>query len=129
MKRHSIKWPFVLLLFVVLGFTAAQGQRLEPSFRSYGESAPRFSSAPAGRLAGIGPSQRDYRFEGTLVGALVLGVAGAWIGNAACQNQPEPLASGSGPDCGRDALSVGLVGGVIGAGLGYLIGRGFPKHS
>ncbi len=70
----------------------------------------------------------DYRFEGTVVGALVLGALGGWIGSESCNNQPTPVASGAGSGCAGAALTVGFVGAVIGGGIGYLLGRGTPKY-
>ena len=72
-------------------------------------------------------TSRNYRFEGTVVGALLLGAAGAWVGNQACRNQPEPAGPGA-RDCARDTLSFGVVGGALGAGLGYLVGRTVPRR-
>ena len=70
----------------------------------------------------------DYRIEGTVVGSLLLGAFGAWIGSASCQSQPTPVGGSAGPDCTGATLTVGFVGTVLGGGLGYLLGRGTPKY-
>ena len=80
----------------------------------------------AGRVSILQRRSGDRRREGTVVGALLLGAIGYWIGHEVCAHQPEPLGT-NGRDCGSDALMVGLVGGGVGAGLGYLIGRGIDK--
>jgi hypothetical protein len=64
--------------------------------------------------------------EGAVVGALLLGAAGYWIGHEACTHQREPTGT-NGRDCGRDGVMVGVVVGAVGAGLGYLVGRGIDK--
>jgi len=73
--------------------------------------------------------RRDYRLEGLAVGGLLLGAVGVWIGSEACHNQPEPIGSGSGRSCTGDAAIVGLTGAVVGSGIGYLLGRGWPKRT
>lgn len=35
----------------------------------------------------------------------------------------------AGRSCTGDAAIVGLTGGVVGSGIGYLLGRGWPKRS
>ena len=82
-----------------------------------------FAAAPAASL------RRDYRLEGLAVGGVLLGAVGVWIGSAACHNQPEPLGSGSSRSCTGDAAIVGLTGAVVGSGIGYLLGRGWPKRT
>jgi len=73
--------------------------------------------------------RRDYRLEGLAVGGLLLGAVGVWIGSEACHNQPEPIGSGSGRSCTGDAAIVGLTGALVGSGIGYLLGRGWPKRT
>jgi hypothetical protein len=68
----------------------------------------------------------DYRLEGTAIGALFFGALGTWIGTEACRNQPTPIGSGSSSSC--SGVTVGLVGVVMGAGVGYMLGRITPKY-
>ncbi len=47
----------------------------------------------------LGPSRAnvgDHRFERMLIGALLLGGFGAWVGSESCHNQPEPVATNGG---------------------------------
>lgn len=71
--------------------------------------------------------QRDYRYEGLLVGGLVLGVAGAWAGSqisGGCVLSP-----GNSRDNDRvgSAVALGLLDAAVGGGLGSLVGRLSPK--
>jgi hypothetical protein len=107
-----------LTLFVSVPLSA---QRLAPDFASLRVQAPSSETSRA-RFG-------DYRVEGAAFGAIFLGVLGAWLGREACQGQPTPITTGGGGrSCTGDALTVGLVGGVVGGGLGYLLGRLTPKH-
>jgi hypothetical protein len=86
-------------------------------------AVPRTGAEPAPEVV----RQRDHRYEGLLVGGLVLGVAGAWAGSqisGGCALSP--------PDsCYNDrvgsAVALGLLGAAVGGGLGYLVGRLSPK--
>ncbi len=96
--------------------------RWEPSATS---TAPTKSwRTPERKSAAIG----DYRYEGLAFGGVVLGPLGTWMGSqlsAACPLEP-------GTPCGSDkveqAVTLGLVGAVVGGGLGYLVGRFSPKR-
>jgi hypothetical protein len=98
-------------------------QRLEAPLPSW---TPTITASLGTNSPSRGPGSRDYRFEGTLIGAAILGAVGYWVGHEACTNQPEPAGTG-GRDCGSDALLVALVGGAVGAGLGYILGRSISK--
>lgn len=70
----------------------------------------------------------DYRYEGLAIGGIPLAILGAYMGSrteSACPTVP-------GADCTRgsvgDAITLGLVGGAIGGGIGYVIGRLSPKE-
>jgi len=84
------------------------------------------TNAPASATAS---SRRDYRLEGLVVGGLVLGAVGAWIGAEVCHSGPQPVSAGSGESCTGDALVIGLAGAAVGGGIGYLLGRLTPKRS
>lgn len=62
--------------------------------------------------------------EGGLVGALVLGGLGVWLGNEICQNSDDTTAS-----CTGAVIGGGLGGGILGFLIGALIGGQIPKHS
>jgi len=70
----------------------------------------------------------DYRIEGMVMGSLLLGALGAWIGSASCHSQDTPVGAGAGPHCSGATLTVGFVGTVLGGTLGYLLGRGTAKY-
>src|SRR6266513_2375180 len=75
------------------------------------------------------PSRRervgDYRFEGSAIGALILGGLGTWIGTEACRNQPTPSGTG-GNSC--SGITVGLGSAVLGGAIGYVLGRITPTY-
>jgi hypothetical protein len=68
----------------------------------------------------------DYRLEGTVVGGVLLGAAGLWVGSIACGGAGIPEAPP--PSCTGRKLAVGAVGLAVGAGLGYLVGWALPKY-
>ena len=67
----------------------------------------------------------DYRLEGTVVGGVLLGAAGVWLG-ARCGGAGIPEAPPA--SCTSTSLEVGAVGLAVGAGLGYLLGWSLPKY-
>jgi len=109
--------------------SALQAQRLSELGSDWTFKVQSALSEPAPRLLVLSRAKvSDYRFEGTVVGALVLGAFGGWLGSESCNNQPTPVASGAGSGCTGATLTVGFVGAVIGGGIGYLLGRGIPKY-
>lgn len=68
----------------------------------------------------------DYRVEGTVVGGALLGALGLWIGGHGCGGAQIPEAPP--PSTTGCVLSVGAVGLVAGAGVGYLLGWSLPKY-
>jgi hypothetical protein len=62
--------------------------------------------------------------EGGLVGALVVGAFGAWLGNEVCHNADDLSES-----CTGAVIGGGLGGGILGFLIGALIGGQIPKHS
>jgi len=103
------------------------GQRVDAArWQSWSPTLRVSTNAPAPAAASL---RRDYRLEGLVVGGLVFGAVGAWIGAEACHNQPQPIGAGSGQSCTGDAVVVGLAGAAVGSGIGYLLGRLTPKQS
>ncbi len=85
------------------------------------------ASAPL-RLRSVQVPRGDYRYEGLAIGGIPLAAFGAYLGSqlrSACPTVP-------GADCRQgslgNAVTLGLVGGAIGGGVGYLIGRLSPKE-
>lgn len=111
-----------LLLALLAIPSVVSAQRLQPVMPRW--SGPILSGNPSAPAL-KGPSH-DYRIEGMIVGAAVLGGLGYWLGHAACEGQPDPTGS-SARNCTSDGLVVGLIGGALGAGLGYLAGRSITR--
>jgi len=113
--------PRLLIPALVLSVVApaASAQRLVVPFTSWESSVP---GAPPRSAPALDPESRDYRMQGAVVGGLLLGALGYWVGHEACTHQRQPTGT-SGRDCGSDELVVGVVAGVVGAGVGYMIGR------
>jgi hypothetical protein len=118
------------LLIEVFAAAPLSGQHASVPLEQW-ESSGSFL-APAPDRTGVEPDtvlapRRDYRYEGLLIGGLVLGVAGAWAGSqisGGCALSP-------GNSCYNDkvgtAVGLGLLSAVVGGGFGYLIGRLSPK--
>jgi hypothetical protein len=62
--------------------------------------------------------------EGGLVGALVVGAFGVWLGSEICHNADDVSES-----CTGAVIGGGLGGGILGFLIGALIGGQIPKHS
>ena len=118
--------PRLLVLALALSFASStvSAQRLAAPFTPWASSiggAAQPTGAPV-----LQTRSQDYRVEGAVVGSLFLGALGYWVGHEACTHQPQPTGP-NGRDCGSDGLVVGLVVGVVGAGLGYVVGRSIKK--
>jgi hypothetical protein len=70
----------------------------------------------------------DYRYEGLAIGGIPLAVLGAYMGSQMTSDCPTV----PGADCSHgnlgDAVTLGLIGGALGGGVGYVIGRLSPKE-
>ncbi len=115
----------VSLLALVPASLAAQ--RIDPARLRSWSPALRLSTNTA--VPAVASLRRDYRLEGLVVGGLVFGAVGTWIGAEACHNQRQPIGASSGQSCTGDAVVVGLAGAAMGSGIGYLLGRLTPKRS
>ena len=118
MKDRTIGFIMALLL----GPGVLSAQHLQPRIPQWSPTIIAQTRSPSLREG----ASADYRTEGMIVGAAILGGIGYWIGHAACEGQPTPLGT-NGRDCTSDGLVVGLVGGALGAGLGFLVGRSIRK--
>ncbi len=128
MRLHLVTFALVSLVGLVSA-SAPKAQRLSELGSDWTFKVQSGPSEPASRFLVVSRAKvGDYRFEGTVVGALVFGALGGWIGSESCNNQPTPVASGAGSGCAGATLTVGFVGAVIGGGIGYLLGRGTPKY-
>ena len=114
--------PRLLVLALVISVAAptASAQRQAAPFTPWAFSVA--ETAQPQRAPVLEEGSRDHRVEGTVIGALLLGALGYWVGHEACTHQRQPTGP-NGRDCGSDGLVVGLVGGVVGAGVGYVVGR------
>ena len=136
MKRAA---SLVAVSVALLGGTApADAQHAVASIATWRapELAPTTSTAaraplirdlrwPADSLVRVG----DYRWEGALVGAVLIGTLGAVLGAGikdACPTVP-------GADCDRgglgDALLVGGAGAAAGGLVGFVVGLASPKYA
>ena len=116
--------PRLLVLALGFGFTTApaSAQYLASPLKSWTASL----GVPQATRSVLQVRSGDYRVEGTVVGGLLLGALGYWVGHESCKTQPQPTGP-NGNDCGTNGLVVGAVGGVVGAGLGYLLGRSINR--
>ena len=100
-----------------------------------GLAAQRLAEMPATWAShsplGIGRDQpplvksRDYRWEGTVLGGVIVGASGFLLGSLFCA---DPAANGIPKSCGGAEVGIGAAGLVVGAGVGYLLGGSIPKH-
>lgn len=68
------------------------------------------------------PKAPDYRWEGLVIGAVVLGVSAAYLGSRLCQ-----LSDTGEPHCFRTTVELGLLGAFGGGIIGGVIGGMMPK--
>ena len=69
----------------------------------------------------------DYRWHGLAIGFVAFFALGAWIGNDACGSPNEPTSSDGGASPTECALMLGAIGGLLGAPIGFFIGKGMPR--
>src|SRR5512142_3083385 len=68
------------------------------------------------------PKAPDYRWEGLITGAIILGVGGAFLGSRLCQ-----LSDSTDKHCFRTTVELGLLGAFGGGIIGGVIGGMIPK--
>jgi len=100
-----------LVLLSVAGPLA--GQRLPTAYHRW---EPTLGASPPPAPALSGPA-RDYRWEGAGVGAVMLGLIGAMMGDGMCE----------GDHCFAPTVAFGLVGALVGGVTGGLVGSLIPK--
>lgn len=119
MRAHAA-WPVAYAMLIP---AAMQAQRLEPpavSFRA--TQALQATNAPELIQRG------NHGTEGALIGGVTFGVIGYWLAGKGCEIRTYP-ASSSFNTCntGTKLVFAGAIG-LVGAGLGYLVGTGYPKY-
>ena len=113
------------LLAVVVAMPLVAQHSLEP-FEEWEQSTfPGSADKPELGLFSMDepPAQRDYGYEGLLIGGVPLGTFGFILGNGltrSCPTVPEADCRSGGLG---DAVTLGLIGATVGGSLGYLIGR------
>jgi hypothetical protein len=70
------------------------------------------------------PKAPDHRWEGVVVGGVVLGLAGVVVASSFCDHDGQQQ-----DNCAYRVVGSGLVGAVIGTVVGGLIGGLIPKKS
>jgi hypothetical protein len=128
MRRHLL-W---VLLLAMLGAPKAYAQRVAPPLwradppPAFAPSTPTGLAGLASREVGSAPTTvyPTYWKEGGIVGAILVGLAGAAVAGGLCGSSETNQGGCTGTTVG------GLVvGGLTGFGLGALIGGQFRKQS
>ena len=105
---------------------AMPGQRLEPLPVSFRASQP-LQTPNAPELIQRG----NHGTEGALIGGVTLGVIGYWLAGKGCEIRAYPASSATSSfnscNTGTKLVFAGATA-LVGAGLGYLIGTGYPKN-
>ena len=112
----------VALLIFALAARPLSASAEEPftSFRAARWQPPPFALRFTGPAA---EARRDYRWVGTAVAGIGLGIAAVFVTRAACGN------SENGPrDCTGVTIGVGLLGAAVGGVVGNLLGRLVHRH-
>jgi hypothetical protein len=122
--RSAIAMVGLLALLDAGALGSLAGQEVGSGFQSWEPVVVEFtgSFSPDASDSGSLP-RRDYRYEGTAFGGIVLGTAGAWVGWNVAMGCPTMPGARCEPDRLGNAIAVGLVGAAVGSGLGYVVGR------
>jgi hypothetical protein len=106
------------------------GQRLAPTPPRWEPElrwAPQLRSATTARTSRLFPPAPDYRWEGLLVGGVLVGAFGAALGNGFCgYDEIQPKGSCVWPTVEGFAIGA-VVGGVTGGLLGSLMPKAPPS--
>ena len=112
-----------VIVLAVLGLASAAplaAQRLAPALPAAWDAASIAAIAP--QAVQVVGRRRDYRWVGTAVGALGLGIAAGLEAAAACGNSEDGPRS-----CTGVVIGVGLLGAAVGGTIGHFVGRAI-KH-
>lgn len=112
----------VACMAIVAGLlpAALDAQRLAPAVLTSPTTSTVFHRPPL--PPSVLPKTPDYRWEGLVVGAVLMGVGGAYLGARLCH-----LADTGEPHCFRTAVGLGLLGAFGGGIIGGVIGGMIPK--
>ena len=117
MTPTGLSVSLLLALILTLADTVSAQQLSPRLFLAAPIAAPRLTLPPADTA-----SRRDFRWLGTAIGAVGLGLAAGLEARAYCGN------SENGPrDCTGLTIGVGLAGVVVGGALGHLVGRAIHR--
>jgi hypothetical protein len=117
MSPRGRSLSLLLGLLLTLAGTASAQQLSPRLFQAAPAAARELTLLPADTA-----SRRDFRWLGTAIGAVGLGLAAGLEARAYCGN------SENGPrDCTGLTLGVGLAGAAVGGALGHLVGRAIRR--
>lgn len=121
---NAVSLPVAVLLLIGMVGPAAPravwAQQRAAGLPAAWDAAP--LTVPVPSAVRVDRPRRDYRWVGTAVGALTLGIAAALEARAACGN------SEHGPrDCTGVTIGVGVLGAAVGGVIGNLVGRAFKR--
>jgi H+/Cl- antiporter ClcA len=95
-------------------------QRLAPAVLTSSTSSTVFHRPPL--TSSVLPKTPDYRWEGLVIGAALLGVSAAYLGSRLCG-----LSDTGNAHCFRTTVGLGLLGAFGGGIIGGVIGGMIPK--
>lgn len=95
-------------------------QRLAPAVLTSSTTSTAFHRPPL--TSSVLPKASDYRWEGLVIGAALLGVSAAYLGSRLCG-----LSDTGNTHCFRTTLGLGLLGAFGGGIIGGVIGGMIPK--
>ena len=119
-----------MLISVLLGPSMGAplvAQQAGPSLSSLGFEPSADTPAPRPLLLASLPdsvvAQRDYRWEGLIIGAAALGLAAGALGHGLCSESET-----NNSHCIGNAIGGFIIGGIVGGTVGLFIGRAIPKR-
>lgn len=109
-----------LAIVATLFGATLDAQRLAPAVLTSSSASTNLHQPPPSST--VFPKAPDYRWEGLVAGAVVLGVGAAFLGSRLCQ-----LSDTGEPHCFRATVELGLLGAFGGGIIGGVIGGMIPK--
>ena len=122
----NVRSLLVVLTFAAVGVAPLASQRLAPAYPRWEPDlrwASGLPSSSATHTSRLFPQAPDHRWEGLVVGGLLVGALGAALGDAFC-GQDETLNK---PSCVGPIIEGFAVGAVVGGVTGGLLGGLIPK--